>query len=477
MRINLQSPIKLANTGFNRTTGTTLESGGSEKPAPNAFSEQGSATAATVRDIVPELANRSQAIQTYERMTNNDASVDVSLRAGKTPVLGATYFIQAVDEQQINQDIAEFVKFNLFESSTYPFLTVLEDILRMLDYGFSACEAVWELREWGVNRSMANRRKYTMLKKLAPRPASSVKNFLYDPNGGPNGLVQNAISTDATGKVTQKEVTIQVDKLLFFTFNRKGGALDGKSILRTAYKHWFYKDFLYKVDAIQKERHAIGVPKATLGLGYTEAEVKAAWELVTNLRTNEKAGMVLPPGVEVDFAELHGNLVNVLESVDHHDAHIMLNIMVQFLLMGIQNGGGKNTTGAQIDMFQKSLRYLANYICDNFNYYLIPKLVSYNFDTDKFPKMRVRNIGETKDLQMWASAMANLAAQNLITLDLETEQWVRENIDAPDKLGGKQTPEANGNGAGGGVGRGNVNTTNADDGTGQQSADSGVGNV
>jgi hypothetical protein len=57
--------------------------------------------------------------------------------------------------------------------------------------------------------------------------------------------------------------------------------------------------------------------------------------------------------------------------------------------------------------------------------------------------MRVRNIGETKDLQQWASAMANLAARNLITLDLDTENWVRSKVDAPLKLGERQTPEAN----------------------------------
>jgi len=57
--------------------------------------------------------------------------------------------------------------------------------------------------------------------------------------------------------------------------------------------------------------------------------------------------------------------------------------------------------------------------------------------------MRVRNIGETKDLQQWAAAMANLAGQNLITLDVDTENWVRSKIDAPLKIGGVQTPEAN----------------------------------
>jgi hypothetical protein len=43
---------------------------------------------------------------------------------------------------------------------------------------------------------------------------------------------------------------------------------------------------------------------------------------------------------------------------------------------------------------------------------------------------------------MWASAMANLIAQEAITVDLETEQWIRRTIDAPLKLGDRPDPDA-----------------------------------
>jgi hypothetical protein len=75
--------------------------------------------------------------------------------------------------------------------------------------------------------------------------------------------------------------------------------------------------------------------------------------------------------------------------------------------------------------------------------YVIPQLVGYNFQTVEMPKLRVRNIGETKDLQQWASAVSNLMSQNGITNDLETEQFLRNIFDLPYKQGDKQTPEAN----------------------------------
>lgn len=416
-----------------QTTGTTLSGKGSVDVPTGSDKELGSSGTAVIRDVVPELGNRLQAIRTYDRMMTNDAAIDVSLRAAKVPVLGAEYFIDPYNGEQENMVIAEFVRFNLLEGTSAPFLSTLEESLRMIDYGYAVLEQVYELREWVPDIKGANRRKYTMLKKLAPRPASTIKEFQYDANGGPVSIIQNAFDE----KGNSKEVTIPIDKAVVFSFNKKGGNLEGRSILRSAYKHWYYKDYLYKIDAIQKERHGIGIPRIKLPPGYNNEDRDFALQLVQNIRTNEEAGFVEPPGYEMGFVKPEGELVDIMKSIEHHNGMIMLNVMTQFLLLGIQDmgGGGRATSGSHQNMYEKSLRALGNYICQGINLYLIPKLVAYNFKTDKFPKLRVRNIGEGKDMQMWASAMANLIAQRAITVDLETEQWIRTQIDAPIKLG------------------------------------------
>lgn len=185
----------------------------------------------------------------------------------------------------------------------------------------------------------------------------------------------------------------------------------------------------------------MGFPVVDLPPGYTEPDKAAAYELVRNIRTNERAGAVLPPGWLLHFLELPGQPVDVLRSIEHHNGMIMLNTMTQFLLLGLEGtGGGRATSGALQDMFTKSLRHVGNSICDLTNLYCIPKLVGYNFDSDKFPRLQVRNIGETKDLQQWAAGISNLVAQNVLTPDIELEQWARKIVDAPLKRGGVQTP-------------------------------------
>ena len=130
----------------------------------------------------------------------------------------------------------------------------------------------------------------------------------------------------------------------------------------------------------------------------------------------------------------------MISSIEHHEARIMLNVFAEFMLLGLQGAGGRSTAGAQVDIYQKVYRYLANMICDQFNLHLIPKIVGYNYDTDQFPKMKARNLGEGKDIQMWAAALGNLMTGNVITPDFKLEQWAREQIDAPLKEGDVQTP-------------------------------------
>lgn len=439
-----------------RVSGTSLESGGSISPGAGATIEQGSSRGGIVRDVVPALGTRTQQVNVYTEMAFSDAAVDISLRAAKTPVMGADYFVEPFDEQPINADIAEFVEFNLLNGTNAPFLLILDDVLRMLEYGFSTIEKVWEIREWAPSRQMANRRKYTMLKKLAARPTPTIKEITYDNNGGPVEIVQSAVQAD--GK--PKDVKIPIEKLIIFSNNKQGGNLEGRSILRTAYRPWYFKSNLYNIDGIQKERHGMGFPIINLPPGAKDSEVAAAQELIRNVRTNEFGGVALRPGWSMEFADIKGQPVDVMRSIEHHNGMILLNTMSQFLLLGLEgSGGGRATSGAHQDMFNKALRYMANMVCDSFNLYCIPYLVGYNFDTDKFPKLRVRNIGETKDLQQWASAVANLITSNAITYTPELETWVRQIMDAPltpgagpvvDVTGATSEP-ANNNGAKGTV--------------------------
>lgn len=405
---------------------TSYTSGGMPGVAqPDMSPESGSSQPSVIRELVPELISPVTRRIAYATMLN-DAGVDVSVRAIKTPVLGAEFFMEPHSDDPNDVLISQFVWDNLAGGMSSPFISVIEDILRFFEDGYSVLEKVYELRSWSPSAAGANSKNYTMLKKLGIRPESTISQVDYDDNGGTVQIIQQAIQADKS----IKETPIAISKLLVFTFNRRGGNIQGKSILRTAYPHWYYKNHLYKIDAIQKQRHGVGIPKGQLLPGFNPKDKQILRDLLRNIATNEEGFVLLTPNVDITMLELQGQPVNVLESVEHHAMMIMLNVMAQFLTVASSSGARANAA-TQADMFMKALRYIANYIADIINMYLIPELVVWNFPTTNFPKLRVKNLGETKDLQMLAAAFGNLLSQGGVTNTLATENFFRKVFDMP----------------------------------------------
>src|SRR3954454_9752260 len=108
---------------------------------PKGFDKEfGSSQGSFIPDLVPELNTRHTAARTYNKMARTDAGTSVSLRAGKTPVLGADYYIDPVGDDQNALDVAEFVSYNIFEGMTAPYSFVLSKILKMYQDGFAVVE-------------------------------------------------------------------------------------------------------------------------------------------------------------------------------------------------------------------------------------------------------------------------------------------------------------------------------------------------
>src|SRR5262245_25023292 len=114
---------------------------------PKTEDELGSSQPIQIQEVVPELASPFIRQQTYTKMMN-DAAVDVSLRAGKTPILGSEFFVEPHSDDPLDIEIAEFITANLMEGMNQPFLNSLEDILHMYEDGYSVLEKVYERRNW-----------------------------------------------------------------------------------------------------------------------------------------------------------------------------------------------------------------------------------------------------------------------------------------------------------------------------------------
>ena len=365
----------------------------------------------------PDMAGKN-GLNKYDQMRRSDGVVRGTLRMVKTPVLAARWYIEPASESSIDQNIADFVWKCLTEYMSISFTQILTEALLMADFGHYLFEKVWMEKEIGG-------KKYLVWQKLAPRHPLDINEWKYDKNGGPKSVVmQKPEDPQGGGAFNQKEVEIEMDKLLIFTFDREAGNIEGISILRSAYKHWYYKEQLYKIDAIQKERHGIGIPVIKLPPSFTPEDKAAANQLGRNLRTNERAHVVLPPFWELTFAKLEGQPVDALKSIDMHDNAIRENILTDF-----RTKGGSNEEDQTL--FLKATRFVADIVCESFNLYAIPQLVRYNFDRGGIPKLRARRIGEQQDWRTLSFAIRNLIGAGVIRPDDRLEAFIREEMDLP----------------------------------------------
>jgi len=390
---------------------------------------------ARLTDYNPELAG-TLAVEKYKEM-KNDAIVRSTLRMPKTPVISARWFWEPASEEDVDLEVAQFVEHNFEKWMNVSFYELMIQILTMLDYGVSVFEKVYDTINWsyqgdagggsgrgGGGASGAGEQK-VFLRKLAPIAVEQIEEFVYDDFGGPEAV---KISTETGSE------DIEIWKALIFTYDKENGNLWGHSVLRSAYKHWFYKENLYKIDAIQKERHGIGIPIIHLPPNFTSDgpnnDKHMAQQIGLSLRTNERAHVVLPPGWEVAFLKLEGQRVDALESAEHHSEKLYENVMANFM----QRSATSSETNVQQEVFIKSARFTAEIVRDVINKYVVPQLVAMNWPVEElagYPELRVRRLGDERDWRTLSFAMRNFIGANVIIPDDKLDAWVRDEMDMP----------------------------------------------
>jgi hypothetical protein len=368
-------------------------------------------------------------LRMYDKMRKSDGTVRGTLRLAKTPVLGGQWSMKPASDSDKDKMIADFVWQNLTRWMSTSWPQLLTEALLMLDFGYYMFEKVFAPGELVTNDPRA--RGKIVWKKLAPRHPMDVKEWFFDMEGGPLSVDMWAppvMPGGFQGGVFQgymQWTNIPINKLAVFSFDKEAGNIEGISLLRSAYKHWYYKDNLYKIDAIQKERHGIGVPVIQLPAGYNPTDLANADALGRNLRTNDRAHVVLPPNWTLSFAELSGQPVDCIKSIEHHDGEIEKQILGQFL-------SPKQKTAEQDQtLFLKATRFTADIVTDVLNSFAIPQLVDMNWAGVQYPMLTVKRIGEQEDWRTTSFSLRNYVGAGIIVPDDVLEAHLREEMGLP----------------------------------------------
>ena len=384
----------------------------------------------SMEEYNPNLAGRDGLI-VYDEMRRSDATVGAAMMAVKLPILGAKWFFQPADESDENKEIADFVEENFMTHCETTWQDFIRQALLMLDFGYMVFEKVFQIINY-------NGKDYIGLKKLAPRLPKTI--YRWQMADGKDGVTQ------ILPQGGQPEIPLE--KLLVFTNNKEGDNFNGMSLLRQAYKHWYFKNAFYKIDALSFERQGLGIPIAKMPPNYDPADKAMIEELLRNMRANEEAYLMIPNGWEFEFADMKARTVrDPKESILHHDRSIMKSVLAQFLELGASSGSGTGShalASDHSDLFFEAEKAVARHICDIINHHAVKQLVDMNFDVAQYPKLTFAKIGKI-DYVAYSTCLKNLTDSGLLTGDRSLEEYLREQLELPDLLDVLEETEDNQN--------------------------------
>ena len=359
------------------------------------------------------------AIPIYKKM-RNDPTLWACYLVKSLPIRSARWWVEPATDSTTDKSNAAFVQEALFERMSVTFDRFLAEVCDKFIFGFSPFEKVWKIEEDKV-----------WLKKLAIRLPETCDGWITDRAGGPKAFKQ--FTQDAQGK--KVDVEIPIEKLIVFVNRQVGANLTGRSDYRACYRNWWTKDRMQRLEPIDYERGAVGVPTLRLPRSATSDDKTTAQDIVGAIRKDEKGGVVLPTDWEPGTWPSVANLSSSSEMIRRYNREMFTAFLAQFIDLGSTDVGSFALSADQSGLFLMSLEAEATEISMVIDRYVIPQICDYNnftINNNQYPKMRHQDLGRF-DAVAFAQVLTSLAEGDWLPPRTEMdEKFLRRKLNLPE---------------------------------------------
>lgn len=396
-------------------------------------------------EFLPALRG-SKGVSVYGEMRDNDPIVNAVMLAIESQLLGLAYPITPYSEDAEDKQKAEWVEGALDDmSSTWD--EVKSEAISFLQYGWSYLELCYKLRQ-GEDGDPESQHDDGFLgwRKMPIRSQDTLDHWEIDEDGGIQGMHQGAGDVMRGGART---TLIPIEKAwLLRTHSRKNNP-EGRSILRSAYRPWYYKRRIEEFRAVGIERDLVGVPHfevparvldpAATGL---ELAVREAYQQIgENLRNNEQTYLMTPLSYDAQgnpeyvtklLSSPGTKMIDTNPVIEYYSREIAQSVLADVIIMGHEKVGTQSLAGTKDDMFTLALQSWANDIASGFNRHVLPKLFRLNgWSTTRMPKMEAGEVG-TINLKDFGAFIKDLAGAGYpLFPDGELERWIADQAEMP----------------------------------------------
>lgn len=352
---------------------------------------------------LPELRG-PRAIKKYREMRDNDPIIGALMTAMDMMLRAVKWRVDPADDSEEALEARDFAESLLHDMNT-SFETFISEVLTFLPFGFSFFEIVYKKREGPEQKDPTRRSRYNDgrigVRKLAPRAQWTIERFRFDERGGITAVEQTAMA---------KSAVIPIEKGLLFRTAANNGEPTGRSVLRNAYRSYYFAQKMETIEAIAVERELNGLPvgrmPATyLGNDLTTAQQTAVTKFKTMLRDvkfNEQGYMLLPSDLQknedgsltdkyiIDFqlmASQGTRDIEVGKVIIRHQQNMARTVLADFLMLGQSERGSFALSKSKTDLFLRSLEGYIGNVASTLNQHLLPRIWQINgLNPDLLPK-------------------------------------------------------------------------------------------
>jgi hypothetical protein len=349
----------------------------------------------------------------FREMADNDPTIGAVLFAITSLLRQCEWRVQAVDETPDGEAGKSFVE-EVINDMTAPFSSVIGEACTMFTYGYAPMEIIWKRRGGMQTNDPTRQSAYNDnrigLRAISLRSQTSLVRWEIDEEDGRTlGMVQQPQNGGM--------VTIPAEKMLFFRTTDERNNPEGRSILRNAYRAWYFKKRIEEIEGIGIERDLAGLPVGFIPGEYfdvsadaSQKQTLAGWKrLVTRIRRDQQEGIIIPsdrdkngnPLFDLKLLSTGGSRqFDTSKVIDRWDRRIATSVLADFIFLGQQAVGSFALSSDKTALFATALGSYTKAIADVLNRQLLPRLWFLNgFDFRFMPSivpgdLEKPNIGE-----------------------------------------------------------------------------------
>ena len=393
-------------------------------------------------EFLPEL-RWPRAGKIYQQMADNDPVVGSILYLAEMLIRGAEWRVDAVSDKPEDKEAAQFLR-ECMDDMEESWASTISEILSMLTYGWSFHEILYKVRRGPNESSPKYRSRFTDGKfgwrGFPIRSQASWDKWAFDDETG------EIVAFVQRPEPKQHEIRIPIEKGLLFRTRVSRGNPEGKSLLRNAYRPYYFKQRFEEIEGIGIERDLAGLPvlQTPEELDLWDADdpemVKLktmAEELVASVRRDANEGIILPAGWELSLLNAPSSRqISIGDVIERYDNRIAITMLSDIVLIG---NGSKAGSYAMADvkqsMLANALQAQLYNIADVFNKKAVVQLFEFNnWQLDEYPQIVP---GQISTPSLKEVAVMLRAMELDVNADTELNNYLRSLMAMP-QLDGEQ---------------------------------------